>query len=77
MKPALKVAITGAAGRMGRSLLEACANTVGLEVGAAIVRSGNSLVGSKAGDLIGKPQIDIKLVDDISSVLNDFDVLID
>ena len=73
----IKVAITGAAGRMGRSLLEACANTDGLEIGAAIVRKGNSLAGSNAGDLISQSQIKVKLVDDISSVLNDFDVLID
>jgi len=73
----IRVAITGAAGRMGRSLLEACANTEGLTIGAAIVRKGNSLVGSSAGDLISQPDIKVKLVDDLTSVLNDFDVLID
>jgi len=73
----IRVAITGAAGRMGRSLLEACVNTEGLTIGAAIVRKGNSLAGSSAGDLISQPSINIKLVDDISSVLDDFEVLID
>ena len=73
----IKVAITGAAGRMGRSLLEACFNTDGLEIGAAIVRKGNSLVGANAGDLISQSQVKIKIVDDIAAVLNDFDVLID
>ncbi len=62
---------------MGRSLLEACANTEGLAIGAATVRQGNSLLGSSVGDLIGQPEIKVKLVDDISQVLRDFDVLID
>jgi len=73
----IRVAIIGAAGRMGRSLLEACANTEGLAIGAATVRQGNSLLGSSVGDLIGQPEIKVKLVDDISQVLRDFDVLID
>ncbi len=73
----IRIAIIGAVGRMGRSLLEACVNTEGLTIGAATVRPGNSLLGSSVGDLISQPQIQVKLVDDISQVLNDFDVLID
>jgi len=72
-----RVAITGAAGRMGRSLLEACANTEGLTIGAALIKPGSSLLGSMVGDLISQPDIKVKLADDISTVLNDFDILID
>jgi len=73
----IRVAITGAAGRMGRSLLEACVAADGLELGAAIVKPDNTLVGSSAGDLISRPDIRVKIAGDVRQVLNDFDVLID
>ncbi|HFE38648.1 MAG TPA: 4-hydroxy-tetrahydrodipicolinate reductase [Gammaproteobacteria bacterium] len=73
----IRVAITGAAGRMGRSLLAACANTEGLTVGAALVRPGSTLLGSTAGDLISRPDIKVALVHELDAVLGDFDVLID
>ena len=73
----IRIAITGAAGRMGRSLLEACANTDGLSVGAATVKPGSSLLGSMAGDLISQPNIKVKLVDNLLDVIDDFDLLVD
>ena len=53
----MKVAIIGAAGRMGKVLIEAVDGTDGLQLGAAIVEPGNSLIGADAGDMtgIGKP----------------------
>lgn len=73
----IRIAITGAAGRMGRSLMEACSATDGLQVSAAIVKPGSSLVGAVAGELISDSSIETRVVDNIESVVDDFDVLID
>jgi len=73
----MRVAVTGATGRMGRSLMEACINTEGLALTAAIVRPESSLVGAKVGDLIGNKEIDVVFVDELTKAVNDFDVLID
>ncbi len=73
----LKLAITGAAGRMGRALLEACHNSEQTQLGAAIDRSGSSLIGTDAGEQAGLGVFNTKIVDDISSVSTNFDTLID
>ena len=73
----VKVAITGASGRMGRNLIEAVGLADGIEVSVAIERPGSSLVGMDAGDLIGSEHLNVAIVDDIESVVADFDVLID
>ena len=72
-----KIAITGASGRMGRALIEAVNNTDGLTVSAAIERQGSSVIGVDAGELAGIGVLNVNIVDDISKVVNDFDVLID
>jgi len=72
-----KVAIAGAAGRMGRALIEACHQHPQLSLGAATEQSGSSLLGSDAGEMAGFGLMDVILVDDLSRVSGDFDVLID
>ncbi|MCG6969980.1 MAG: 4-hydroxy-tetrahydrodipicolinate reductase [Gammaproteobacteria bacterium] len=71
------LAIAGAGGRMGRTLIEASLDTAGVSLGAAIERAGSSLLGADAGELIGRERQKVNLVDELSSVLADFDVLID
>ena len=73
----LRIAITGAAGRMGKTLIEACHQAQGCSVNTAIERPGISLIGADAGELAGIGKLDVQLVDDIASVVNDFDTLID
>jgi len=72
----IKIAITGAAGRMGKTLLEAVQQTQGATVTVAIERAGSSLVGSDAGELAGIGRLGVTVVDDLQSA-GDFDVLID
>ncbi len=72
-----RVAIVGAAGRMGRNLVDACQNHPDLTVGVATERSGSSLIGADAGELAGIGNIDVTIVDELSSVADQFDVLID
>jgi 4-hydroxy-tetrahydrodipicolinate reductase len=72
-----RIAITGAAGRMGRSLIEACHNADGLEVTVALEHPGSSLLGSDAGELAGVGRLDVGVGADLAAVTGDFDVLID
>lgn len=72
-----KIAITGAAGRMGRTLIEACELTEGMQVTAAIEYAGSSLLGADAGELAGIGKLGVLVVADLNKVVDDFDVLID
>ncbi len=73
----LRIAITGAAGRMGKTLIEACHQAEGCAVNAAIERSGMTLLGADAGEISGVGLLNVTLVDNIANVLDDFDTLID
>lgn len=72
-----RVAITGAAGRMGRMLVQAIQETEGLTLGAAFERPGLTLLGSDAGELAGLGKLGVTLSDDIAGHLDDFDTLVD
>ncbi|MFT4997182.1 MAG: 4-hydroxy-tetrahydrodipicolinate reductase [Chitinophagales bacterium] len=71
------IAVTGAGGRMGKTLIEAIANTDGIALGAAIERPDSSLIGVDAGELAGIGANGIIVVDDVAKVLGQFEVLID
>ena len=73
----LRVAVVGAAGRMGKTLIEAVRAVPTLQLTAAIDRPESSLIGADVGELAGVGRIGVNLVGDLSSVLDDFDVLID
>ncbi len=73
----IRIAISGASGRMGRCLIRAVNNTEGVVLGAAVLRSNSSLVGSDAGELAGISALGITLTDDLNKVIDDFDILID
>ena len=72
-----KIAITGAAGRMGRNLIEATYLADGAHLAAAIERKGSSMVGTDAGELIGVENQQVAIVDDLTAALPQADVLID
>ncbi len=72
-----RVAVTGAAGRMGRSLVEACQQMEGMQVTVALEHPESSLLGSDAGELAGPGKLGILVGSDINAVIDDFDVLID
>ncbi|MBS0882443.1 4-hydroxy-tetrahydrodipicolinate reductase [Pantoea sp. JGM49] len=73
----IRIAIVGAPGRMGRNLIQAVQQAEGVALGAALARSGSSLLGADAGELAGIGKTDINVTDDLLKVVNDFDVLID
>ena len=72
----LALAIAGAAGRMGRALLEAAAATEGVRVGAALEAAGSPWVGRDAGDLAAGAK-GVIIGSDIAAALKASDVLID
>ena len=73
-----RIAIFGAAGRMGRILIEATDLAETTTLGAAIVHPNDSLLGADAGDIagLGKKQ-NVLTVSSLANVIDDFDVLID
>lgn len=73
----IKIAVTGAAGRMGKTLIEAVNAAEGCVLAAAIERPESSLIGADAGELAGIGKNGVSVVGDINQVVKDFDVLID
>ncbi len=73
----IRLAIVGAPGRMGRNLIQAAHQAEGVAVGAALARSGSSLLGTDAGELAGIGKTGVTVTDDLLKVVDDFDVLID
>ena len=72
-----RIAVTGAAGRMGKILIEAVVNADDAELTAAIVRPNSSLLGVDAGELAGVGKNGVAVVGDLADVVDEFDVLID
>ena len=72
-----RIAVMGAAGRMGKTLIEAVQQADGVSLTAAIDRADSSLVGADAGELAALGKIGVKLSGALSDVLDRFDVLID
>ncbi len=73
----IQIGVVGAGGRMGRMLIEAVHLNPQTSLAAAIERSGSSLLGVDAGELIGLAKNGIMLSDDLAAKLDGLDVLID
>lgn len=73
----VKIAVTGAAGRMGKMLIEAVSQAEGAQLTAAIERPESSLLGADAGELAGVGKNGVVITGSIDDVIKDFDVLID
>lgn len=72
-----RIAIVGASGRMGLCLIAAAVASHHSNVTAVISRPESHAVGKDAGELAGVGTIGLKVVTDLNSVLDQFDVLID
>lgn len=73
----VRIAVTGAAGRMGKTLIEAVTHNPGTVLGAAIERPDSTLIGSDAGELAGIGKNGVAIVGSLAEVTDQFDVLID
>jgi 4-hydroxy-tetrahydrodipicolinate reductase len=73
----MRVAITGAAGRMGRTLTGMIDQAQDLTLGAAFERGSSDALGTDAGQLAGAGPLGVPVSADVSAALDRFDVLID
>ncbi|MFM1892500.1 MAG: dihydrodipicolinate reductase [Pseudomonadota bacterium] len=73
----IRVAVVGAAGRMGKTLIQAVTEVDGLELAAATERPDSSLVGVDAGEVAGVGRLGVAISHSLVKVLDDFEVLID
>lgn len=73
-----RIAVMGAAGRMGKTLIDAVQQRSPLSgLTAAVVRPGSTLIGADAGELAALGRIGVPLSASLESVIDEFDVLID
>jgi len=73
----IRVAVTGAAGRMGKTLVQAISMADGLELGAAFEHPQSPDLGADAGELAGVGRCDVPLQADAAQALESFDVVVD
>ncbi len=72
----LKIAVAGATGRMGRTIIEAVSRTDGVTVAAALERPGHHQLGKDAGELTATGPLGVAVEGCLDDV-GEFDVLID
>ena len=73
----VSIVIAGASGRMGRALIEATIETIDAELIGGTVRSGSSLIGADAGELVGKKKIEAPIHDSLEVFSDHGPVVID
>jgi len=73
---AVRVAVAGASGRMGRALLEAAASTPGVELAAALDVAGSPCAGRDAAEL-ASAAAGVRVGTDAAAALRSADVLVD
>lgn len=74
---AVRVGVCGAAGRMGKTILEVCNDNDGVEVTAAIEYSESPMLGLDAGEVAGLGKLGVNITDDIAAIADQVDVIID
>jgi 4-hydroxy-tetrahydrodipicolinate reductase len=73
----LRLAVVGAAGRMGRMLVQTIPDTVGVCLTAALEGDGSPALGKDSGELTGAGPNGVPVTVDIAAALNNADVLVD
>jgi 4-hydroxy-tetrahydrodipicolinate reductase len=73
----MRVAIVGASGRMGLTLIQAVTQSSALTLTVAIDRADSPVIGKDAGDIAGVGTAGVNVTDSLEAVSDQFDVLID
>lgn len=73
----IRVAIAGAAGRMGRNLVDVCSHSENVRCTVASEQINSPFVGMDAGELAGVGGLQVKIATDLLPLAEHFDVLID
>lgn len=72
-----RIAINGAAGRMGLNLIRACHEHPDLALGAAFERGDSEAIGQDAGELAGVGRSGVAVSGGLQGLMDAFDVLVD
>lgn len=73
----IRVAISGASGRMGLTLIKAVSQTPEAELTVAVDRADSPAIGKDAGELAALGALGVKISADLAKAAGQFDVLID
>jgi 4-hydroxy-tetrahydrodipicolinate reductase len=73
----MKIAVCGAAGRMGRRIIALANEHPEMEISGALESPANPVQGSDAGELAGVGTLGVTVTSDVTEVLKNCDVLID
>jgi 4-hydroxy-tetrahydrodipicolinate reductase len=73
----IRVAVVGAAGRMGKILIQAVTAQEGMSLTAATEQPDSTLVGVDAGELAGVGRLGVNVSHSLTKVVDAFDVVID
>ncbi|MDP2332371.1 MAG: 4-hydroxy-tetrahydrodipicolinate reductase [Reyranella sp.] len=73
----MKIAIAGAAGRMGQTLIQRIAATEGCSLAGAIESAGSNALGRDAGEVAGVGPKGVKIVSDSAAAIGAAEVVID
>lgn len=73
----IRLAMAGAGGRMGRTILSLAAADSNFKITGAFESAGNSAIGTDVGILIGSKKIGVAVTSDMDKTLTQCDVLID
>lgn len=71
----VKIGVAGAAGRMGRAIIQAAQINPSVEITTATEKAGSDVIGEDAGELAGIGTLGVTVTDSLDAA--DFDVLID
>jgi len=72
-----KIAVAGAAGRMGGRISALCGEYEGLELAGAFERQGQKDIGRDVGEVAGAGNLGVKINEGVDSVIETVDVIID
>ncbi|MCK5160927.1 MAG: 4-hydroxy-tetrahydrodipicolinate reductase [Candidatus Aureabacteria bacterium] len=73
----INIAVSGAAGRMGKRIINVILSHTETKLVGACEAKGHGMVGRDAGEVAGAGPAEIQIVDSISEILENADVLID
>jgi 4-hydroxy-tetrahydrodipicolinate reductase len=73
----IRVAVTGAAGRMGSRVIALLQEEESLKLAGAVEREDHAAVGRDAGEKAGLPPLGVPIRGDLSEVISDCEVIID
>ncbi len=73
----LRSVVIGSGGRMGGRIISLMREDKDFKLVGAIERSGHNWIGSDIGEMLGLGRMDVKVSDDLSSCIDNADVIID